>query len=489
MDGKEQAILVSGEEDRRFDATDSIEFYGTGQDTPFTDTRFHWLIEGTRPGKRIKTKQGKNGESAPESFPYTVELKERTVYFAALKNGDTDNFFGAIVSSEGADQILNITNLDISTPGNALLEIALQGGTSEAHEVKIFVNDVEVMEMRFEDTAHEVISVALPQSLLLAGDNIVSLVARGGEGDVSVVDTIRLTYWHTYTAEQDSLFFPASAGQQVAINGFTSSGIRVVDITKPTQVQELTGVVVEMDGPGFTVRTGVTGGKNRTLLAFTEGAIKSPVSIEANHPSTWNKSSNRADLVIIAHQDFMDSLGPLKSLRESQGWSVALIDVQDLYDEFNYGAKNPQALKDFLQRARTSWKRPPQFVLLVGDASFDPRNYLGLGDFDFVPTKLIDTVSNETSSDDWFVDFKNTALPSIPVGRIPVRTAEEAALVVSKIIAYENVEAGAWAGQVLALADKMDGEDPFDFEWASTEMESLLPVNVAVEEIFRSSDR
>jgi hypothetical protein len=103
-----------------------------------------------------------------------------------------------------------------------------------------------------------------------------------------------------------------------------------------------------------------------------------------------------------------------------------------------------------------------------------------------VPTKLVDTVSNETASDDWFVDFNNDGVPTLAAGRIPVRTAEEAALVVSKIIAYENVEAGAWAGHVLALADKMDGEDPFDFEWASKEMESLLPVNLAVEEIFRS---
>ena len=82
-------------------------------------------------------------------------------------------------------------------------------------------------------------------------------------------------------------------------------------------------------------------------------------------------------------------------------------------------------------------------MLLVGDASFDPRNYLGLGDFDFVPTKLIDTVYLETASDDWFVDFNNDGLPSIAMGRIPVRTPEEAALVVSKIIAYESAELGA----------------------------------------------
>ena len=57
---------------------------------------------------------------------------------------------------------------------------------------------------------------------------------------------------------------------------------------------------------------------------------------------------------------------------------MAVIDVEDLYDEFNFGTKSPAALKDFLQRACALWPVPPRSVLLVGDATFDPRNYLGL---------------------------------------------------------------------------------------------------------------
>jgi hypothetical protein len=485
-DGQEQAILVSGQGDGRFDPGDSIEFYGTGQDTPFTNTRVYWLMEGEQLGKRIKTRQSVAGLEGSLSFPHTVQIKERSIYIATLKNGDTENFFGAVVKTKGADQILNVTNLDPSSPGNALLEVALQGVTSASHRVMVFVNDAEVMEMRFDGVVRKVMKVALPQSWLLEGENLISLVAQGGEADVSVLDSIQFTYWHTYTAEQDTLLFSSSAGQQVAIGGFTSSSIRVADITNPGQVQEVTGVVVKPEGLGYRVRFGVTGSGKRTLLTFTEVAIKSPASITYNQPSTWHKLNHRADLLIITHKDFIGSLGPLKSLRESQGWSVALIDVEDIYDEFSFGAKSPQALRDFLYRARAYWQRPPRFLLLVGDASFDPRNYLGLGDFDVVPTKLIDTFYLETASDDWFVDFNNDGLPAIPVGRIPVRTAEEAALVVSKIIAYENAEAGTWADQALTVADKMEGDDSFSFEWASKEMETLFPVNVAVQEIFRS---
>ena len=36
----------------------AIEFYGTGLDTPYTDTNVYWLYAGTRPGKRIQKVQG-----------------------------------------------------------------------------------------------------------------------------------------------------------------------------------------------------------------------------------------------------------------------------------------------------------------------------------------------------------------------------------------------------------------------------------------------
>ena len=199
-------------------------------------------------------------------------------------------------------------------------------------------------------------------------------------------------------------------------------------------------------------------------MAFSESRVEKAAALEANQPSNWHQAGRAADLVIISHGDFLESLSPLKALREAQGFSVALIDVEDLYDEFSFGMKTPQALRDFLFQARSSWAKAPRFVLLVGDATFDPRNYLGLGSYDFVPTKLIDTAYLETASDDWFVDFDGDGLPEMAVGRLPVRTAQEATKLVSKIVGYEQ---GAGGGQdVLLVADMND--DVFDFEAAAT---------------------
>ena len=157
-----------------------------------------------------------------------------------------------------------------------------------------------------------------------------------------------------------------------------------------------------------------------------------------------------ADVVILSHPDFVAALEPLVQLRESEGHHVLVATTDQVYDTYSYGERSPFAIQNFLKDAATRWKLKPQAILLVGDASFDPRNYLGLGDFDFVPTRMIETAAFKTASDDWFTDFESTGYGTIPTGRLPVQTLADTQLVVGKIVNYEKgAEAGAWNGQAL----------------------------------------
>ena len=204
-------------------------------------------------------------------------------------------------------------------------------------------------------------------------------------------------------------------------------------------------------------------------------------AVRANQPSSWRQSSNGADLLIIAHRDFKGGVDNLKSLRQSQGLSAAVIDVEDVYDEFSYGNKTPQTLKEFVAFAKGSWKKAPRYVLLVGDASLDPKNYLGYGDSDFVPTKLLDTLLMETASDDWLADFNNDGVEDLAIGRLPVRSAQEAAAMINKIISYDTA---AISESMLLVADRNDG---YNFEFANSQLRNLIPDGFKVEEINRGS--
>lgn len=476
VDGNEQAILVQGEQDGSFDGGDAVEFYAVGLDTPSTDSHTYWLVAGSTAGQRISQGKAKAKREPDASFAYTVERRDQTLFVPSLK---TDSYFGAIIAKNPTDQNLDLPHVDETSSQQAKIDISLQGLTLVPHQVKVLLNDDLLGEMFFDGQAQGKSTFSVPQAWLKQGANKITLIPEAGDTDISVVNTIRITYQHTYSADGDALRFTASPKQSVTIDGFTSPSIRVVDITNSNEAKEVTGKI-RQQGSSYAITIGVPKHGERTLLGFADNQIKRPASITANQASSWRQPGNQADLLVIGHRDFLESVKPLVALRQSQGLAVAVADVEDVYDEFSFGNKTPQAIKDFLSYANTSWQKAPRFVLLVGDATNDPRNFLGNGDFDFVPTKMIATGYNQTASDSWFADFADNGLPQIAIGRLPVRTAQEAELMIAKIVGFDQTSK---SGGVLLVSDINDGSD---FEGTSAELRSLVPAELRTDELRRS---
>jgi peptidase C25-like protein/lamin tail-like protein len=477
VDGQEQPIGVITESDGGFGPNSAIEFYGVGIDATSTEKHVYWLTAGSEPGARIQQVKGKGSRVANASFPYTVERKDRTVYFSGLRNGDKENFFGAVVSSSPVDQSILVQHLDKTSTEQAELQVALQGVTLTAHRVRVSLNDQPLGEVVFDYQDAGVLRLNVPHSLLKEGQNQVRLTSVGGDRDISLVDHIKLTYGHAYIADDDVLRFTAKGKQRITVDGFSNSEIRVLDITDPNDVLEVT-TAVERKG-SYSVSFSAPAKRQRTLLAFASNRISKPAELIADQPSNLRSSQEGADFVIITSRGFASALEPLKSLRERQGLKVAVVDVEDIYDEFSFGQKSPEAVRDFLAFATSRWDTAPRHVLLAGDASFDPKNYLDKGDFDVVPTKLIDTRFMETASDDWFTDFDADGSANIPSGRLPVRTAQEAAAMIAKIAGYES---SAKPEGVLLVSDSQDG---FDFAAANAGLRTLVPAGVRVDEVDR----
>ncbi len=478
--GQQQAIGVRGEADGRFDPQDAIEFYGIELNTPWADRPTYWLVAGSQLGQRMQVASSlTQGTTPPQSFPFTIERKDRTVYLAAIRNGEAENFFGSMVAKEPVQQRLTVDHLTLAPPTDAQLEVALQGVTTGVHHVIIELNGYEVGAMSFAGQVRKAVTFPIPQRWLQDGENVITLVPIDAEG-VSVVDIIRITYWRTYSANDDTLRCTAPGHSQITITGFSQPGIRVIDITDSRAVRERAGYVTP-EGTGYAVTVAADGEGERTLLAFTDAQVKPPVAVTANMPSQWRQPTHGADLVIISHGAFMDSVEPLVTVREAQGWRVALVDVEDAYDEFNFGHKSPGALRSFLHHAFTAWQIPPRFVLLVGDASLDPLNYLELDDVDFVPTKVVETAFLETASDDGLVDFDADGVPELAVGRLPMQSVEEVNRVVAKLVHYARASpSGSWTREALLVADD---KDVFDFTAASQDVATLLSPELAVEEL------
>ncbi|MGH9822860.1 MAG: C25 family cysteine peptidase, partial [Blastocatellia bacterium] len=460
----------------------TIEFYGMGANTESTDLQVYWLIWGFQQGMRMPVVQGSGSNSSATSFPYTVQVLERSVYFPGVLNGDKENFFGsAVTPAEATDASIPVTNLDVTSTSPVTLQVALQAVTDVEHQVQVSFNGTTVGDASFSGITDGVATFSVPGNLVKQGANDVSLLALAGDSDISLIDSVSLTYRHTLMADGNSLQLATLGSQILTIGGFTNPNIRAFDITNPNSAIQLSGIVKQV-GASFSIIFSDPSPGSRTVLAFSNDRVRSAASLDYNTPSNWGQPGHGADMVIITQRAFFPNLAPLVARRSSQGLTVAVIDVVDLYDEFNFGQKDPQAIKSFLAYASANWRPAPRWVLMAGDASYDPKDYLGFGDFDLVPSKLIATQQLETASDDWFVDFTGAGLPSMAIGRLPVRTTQQTDLMVGKILAYENT--GQRGGALLVT----DVSDDYNFAGESLLVKPLLPATLGTTTIDRGTD-
>ena len=478
--GIEQPIRVDDGGDGKFDSADAIEFYGLPLDTRSTGARTYWL-RSKGGNNRVALNKDKGGDPITGSVSFTARRIDRNIFFAALTNVE-ENFFGPLIMS-GWDtaEDLTVGALDPAYGGNATLDVTIQGGTDQiVHIVGVNFAGHDLGTVSLPSMTQQTFSFPLPQSWLAAGANTLSLTALNGDDDVSLLAEARLTYQHLLRADSGALEVALPGGRAVTVGGFADAQVRAVDITDSQHPIELqTAVAADAQGGFAATFTTPSGSAPRTILAFDSTRRVVPQEVVANRPSTWSAPNTKgADLVVISNPAFLDAAAAIVPARGAQGISTAIVDVDDVYDEFNFGVRDPQAIRAFMQNA-AQWKIAPRWLMLVGDASIDPRDYLGMGSVDYLPTKLVATTQLETASDDWFTDFNGDGIADVPVGRISVRSAGDAARVFNRLAA-RGAPAGPWSNSALFVAD-----DPgdFDFAAAAASVAALLPPSFSTQTI------
>jgi hypothetical protein len=478
-----------------FDGDDYILFYGTAINDVYTNQNVYWLTAGGALGLRMGTRDGTpSGGTVPTHFPATLHVEEDTYYWQFMPNGEGKDhwFWGSKLNApESRDYTLNLNNIS-TTAGTATVRVRLEGYTAPNHHTKIYLNDLtagnEIDDQTWSGQItydHEVTTV--PHSDLQNGSNTVRVEAADTALNQFFVNWIELEYWDTYVAENDELLFgpPEGGTFQFEVTGFSSGNVDVYDVTNPANVVRLINVNPLVNGVQFQEAAQ----PQTRCLALTTARRKSPASIELDSPSSWGSTSHGADYIIITHEDFYSSVQPLASHRSASGLRVVTVKVEDIYDEFNYGIFNPQAIRDFLSYAYHNWVDPaPAYVLLVGDAHYDYKDNLGTGTMNYVPSQIIQDSFGQTISDNWFVLVSGSdILPDMFIGRLTAQTASEATDMVSKIIYYDQHPPGvSWNKKVLLVADDGSAGDGYTyaFEIASDQFAASLPYYYTANKIY-----
>ncbi|MEK6373632.1 MAG: C25 family cysteine peptidase [Acidobacteriota bacterium] len=478
--GIEQQITVDDGGDNKFDATDTVEFYGLPLDTRSTGARTYWL-RSKGGNNRVKLSKGKGGDPVTGSVPFTVQRIDRNIFAAAVTNVE-ENFFGPLIFADWETPVdITVAGIDSSYGGDANLEVTLQGGTDGAiHLVGVTFAGHSLGTVSLPRAGQQTFSFPVPHSWVANGPNTVSFTALNGWDDLSLLVEVRLTYQHVLRADSGALEVNLPGGRAATIGGFGNARVRAIDITDPQRPIEMeTSVAADPQGGFAATFATPSDSATRTILAFDSTRSVTPQEVVANRPSSWSASSTKgAELVVVSNPAFTAAAAVIEPARKAQGISTVIVDVDDVYDEFNFGIRDPQAIRNFMQNA-AQWKTAPRWLMLVGDASIDPRNYLEMGSADFMPTKLVTTTPLMAPMDDWFTDFNGDGIAEVPVGRIPVRTADDAARIFNRL-ASRGTPSGTWSNSALFVADN---PGDYDFADAAASAAALLPPSFSTQSI------
>jgi Peptidase family C25 len=185
---------------------------------------------------------------------------------------------------------------------------------------------------------------------------------------------------------------------------------------------------------------------------------RSPVAFELL-PWSPDVRMPGADYLIVTHADFAEAAGRIARAKGAEGLRPAVVDVERAYDAYSGGVPEPNAVAALVRDFAAHGGR---YVLLVGDDTFDPRDFAGTGAVSFVPSAVrFDEVWGRVPSENGYADVDGDGRPEVAIGRLPVQTAAEAGLLADKIVRQREWLSASAGRHLIAVDNRGPGDPPF----------------------------
>ena len=121
------------------------------------------------------------------------------------------------------------------------------------------------------------------------------------------------------------------------------------------------------------------------------------------------------DYLIITHQNYYTQAQQLAEWKHQTGYVTKIINVSEIGTTY-------QQIRQFMMNAYSSWIPRPSYVVLIGDAEYVPTTYV-----------------NGVATDLWYAAVDGSDYyPDLFIGRIPADSANQADVMIQKIITYEH---------------------------------------------------
>jgi hypothetical protein len=485
--GQQVPLWFGGDASGEVPTPGSVYFYALPSLSRFASENVYWLVQGASPGAdgpwSVRPTQDETLSPreplttteilAPGAYLATTLLEQNQLYTPQVEQGDPWLWLSmAAPNAQSVD--LSLKDLAL---GSGVIRVALWARTEASanpdHHLILSVNGQPVADRSWDGKGRYQLDASIPTGLLKEGVNNIGLQLVSIDGvpaNIVLLDWIEVGYPHKFTPQDDRLDFTGS-GDNYSLTGFSGkAGIfDVSDGKHPT--------LVSVQGGKDGAFEGLKG--HRYLVVGPKGYLHPDhLSVVVSSPDL-RAAGLGADYVAIGPSDLLQPLQPLLDFHQQNGLKVISVPVDAVYDQFGSGFPEPQAIRDFMKYAARDWNPAPHYLLLVGDATYDPRGYQSSAELNRLPAFLISTVyGGETASDVDFSQLDDDSKPDLAVGRIPAARPEQVSVLVKKILDFESsAQQRSGSPHLLAVAD---GQDP-NFQVDAQKFLDLFPSNFQTE--------
>lgn len=514
----ENAIWVAGEADGRFDESDYALFYAKGPHTwehtgnqifrhtlnLYSDTAYYFLRVGTAPGARIQTQEQTAGSAQTISSYNEYLYHERD-----LKNmvSSGREWYGEDFSTFNTSREFTFPVSDLVPGSTVRLSAFLMANSEAPSSFTMRLNNhtlgTQTIDRRSSGDYHQegvnsFSTYTLAQQTLGQPTEVkVSLSYSTGSNSTAIgyLNYLVLNYERQLKLYGDQTSFRSVASLSAPVSTFRIAGVpataQVWDVTNPIrpvgQQTTAAGSDLSFSAPSDILREFVVFRSNSGLKPAAIGKV-------ANQDLHSHNLDGRLDLVILTHPRFLQEANRLAAhRRQHSNMEVAVVTTTQVYNEFSSGAQDVTAIRDYMRMLyQRSGKHDDEvlYLLLFGDASYDYKNRIP-NNTNLVPAYQsrqslhpIDSYSSEDyygflddDEGEWEESNQGNHLLDIGIGRLPVKTPQEAATVVDKIIAYDSpAHFGKWRRQITFVADDGDfNEHQNDAEFLADYLERNHP--------------
>ncbi|MBN1425509.1 hypothetical protein JXA88_13225 [Candidatus Fermentibacteria bacterium] len=358
----------------------------------------------------------------------------------------------------------NISNLFLDGPRARVRArfMAISDDTTVAmdHAVTLLVNGAAVGSASWGGYGAQIVDGA--DAVLQGGQNEFIIQSTGISISGLQLDYFAVLYPRLYKASSgQTVFSPSASGTpEYQISGLIS-GVAVDVFEAPASVR-LTRFS-NVPGSDGTIRFRHDFADTSRIVVVPETAWKGPADLAAPLSPVLPRPlvadpSRRAQYLIVYGADELEAAVGFGDFHLSRGEAASadIVSVDDVWDEFSFGMLNPHGLRHFLQWALVNWADPPEFVLLLGDGTWDYNGYLGPGK----SANIVPSFGNP-ASDNFYASLNDTSFyPDIYLGRIPALSAAQAVTALAKAQAYSASPAfDAWRKRTLFITGGATASD------------------------------